>query len=568
MWVPQVLKIFSLVLVLVFAEVVSCVPNLNEVRNDGEPKTTKKTSSTNDGPPHIILMLADDMGWYNAPWNGNAEIQERMPFIHSLSQTGVILDRHYSYKYCSPARSSLLSGRFPLHVTQNNKNNLITNPGGADLRMTLLPQQIKHASNSSYKTACIGKWHVGGRSTANLPTSRGFDHHFGFLKGGQDHFTQINTDTHNMPFVDLWSQQAPAFGRNGTYSTYLYAMDAVNLIQQHSPKTKPLFLYLAWQAMHGPLEAPPEYETPVDNDSPHRARSRMNAMAAILDEGVQNVTRALRESGLYENAILIFSSDNGGWIQAEYGGNNYPLRGGKVTDFEGGVRAAAFVTGGYVERHAPHLVGTRSNLLVHLVDWYATLVGLAGSGQNNETRTRPIEDENDDVPPVDSRDFWHALITPNNTNVTAVRHEIPLSYCTPEAECDFPGGTGDHALIDWPWKVVNGTQGGLGVWQGTQFPNATKRIPMPGPDAGCPNGCLFDIEKDPTEHVNVKDQYPIVFRRLWDRLLEVGQGVYQTNYDGGAKTCLPVSTAYKRDKGYLAPRCTVDDDAEMAAEAQ
>jgi arylsulfatase B len=510
-------------------------------------------TSEKNGPPNIIFMIADDMGWYNAPWNGNDEIEERMPHIFQLSQEGVILDRHYTYKYCSPARSSLLSGRFPLHVTQNNKNNLINNPGGADLRMELLPARLKK-TQGNYSTACIGKWHVGARSKANLPTSRGFDHHFGFLKGGEAHFTQLNEDEGGTMFVDLWSQNAPAFGRNGTYSTYMYAAEAERVIEQHADSSsQPLFMYLAWQAMHGPLEAPPEYETPVPNDTTG-ARSKMNAMGAILDEGVANVTRALKQAGIYDNTLLVFSSDNGGWIQNNYGGNNYPLRGGKVSDFEGGVRAAAFVAGGYLEKEAPHRVGTRSDLLIHLVDWYATLVGLGGD-------IRQLKEEKDQklgVPAIDSRDFWAALVDPTS-NITAVRREIPLSFCNAESECEFPGGAGDSALISWPWKIVNGTQGGLGLWQGIQFPNATDQIPQHGPDFGCPTGCLFNILEDPTEHHDLKDIYPDEFSMLWARLSEIGEGVYQTNYDGGAKSCIPVAAAYKRDKGFLAPRCTIDD---------
>lgn len=514
-------------------------------------------------PPTIVIMLVDDMGWFNAPWNGNEEIRERMPHITKMAKEGVILDRHYSYKYCSPARSSLLSGRLPLHVTQNNKNNLVTNPGGADLRMTLLPEKLK-LTPANYTTSCIGKWHVGARSVANLPKSRGFDHHFGFLKGGQDHFSQVNSDDNGTLFVDLWANDGPAYGRNGTYSTYLYAAEAERVIMQHAspasdPSTynnqQPLFMYLAWQVMHAPLEVPPQYVKPVPNDDPKGARSKMNAMGAILDEGVANVTKALKRAGLYDNTLLLFSSDNGGWVQQDRGGNNYPLRGGKVTDFEGGVRTAAFLAGGFLEKSAPHLVGTRSDLLIHLVDWYATLVSISGGvpGSLGDWKNHG------EIPGVDSLDFWAALIDPSH-NVTSVRTEIPLSFCNAQAECGWPGGIGNSALISWPWKIINGTQAGLGLWQGKQFPNASHSIPMPGPDVGCPRGCLFNIRDDPTEHEDVKESFPHVFSTLWSRLLEVGEGVYQTNYDGGAKNCLSAGEAYQRDRGFLAPRCTNSED--------
>jgi arylsulfatase B len=518
------------------------------------PRQSETLEVPFEKPPHIIFMLIDDMGWYNAPWNGNPEIQERMPHFWNMAQNGLILDRHYSFKYCSPARSSLMSGRLPFHVTQNNENNMVMNPGGADLRMTLLPQQLKQVGN--YSTSLIGKWHVGARSRDNLPTHRGFDHHFGFLKGGETHFTQINADTDGKRFVDLWYQEAPAFGRNGTYSTYMYANEAVQVIQRHAETNhvQPLFMYLSWQAMHGPLEAPPEYHIPLQDD-PRGARSRMNAMAAILDEGIANVTNALYATGLYENTLIVVSSDNGGWIQSDHGGNNYPLRGGKVSDFEGGVRTAAFMAGGFLEQQAPHLVGTTSPLLMHLVDWYSTLIRLGSTFRGEAVQVTKLYREPDDVPPVDSKNVWDSLVTEPN-NVIAVRRTLPLSFCTPETRCDFPGSSGDGALIVWPWKIINGTQGGLGLWQGPLFPNASRAIPQPGPDPGCPRGCLFNIAQDPTEERNRKNDFPKLFEKLWRMLMDVRDGVYQTNYDGGAKTCLSVQEAFDRDRGFLAPRCS------------
>ena len=130
--------------------------------------------------PHIFLVLADDFGWNNIGWR-NKEI--RSPHLDKLAADGIKLDRHYVFKYCSPTRSSLLSGRYPLHVNQNNECNSILSRSGIDIRMTLLPAKMKLAG---YKTAMTGKWHCGGRTHANLPVNRGFDSHYGFLKGGEE----------------------------------------------------------------------------------------------------------------------------------------------------------------------------------------------------------------------------------------------------------------------------------------------------------------------------------------------------------------------------------------------
>ena len=209
--------------------------------------------------PNIVFILADDLGFNNVGWQQKKHGMEpeiHTPVIDELAENGLHLDRMYSYKYCSPSRSSFLSGRLPIHVTQNNKNNLVTNPGGADLRMKLLPQALKERFN--YKTHMVGKWHVGARSEANLPVERGFDSHFGFLKGGEDHLTQESSDA-NLQFVDLWRDRKPAYHENGTFSTIMYTEEAVDIITKHGQHSikDPLFMFLAYQATHTPWKCQP-----------------------------------------------------------------------------------------------------------------------------------------------------------------------------------------------------------------------------------------------------------------------------------------------------------------------
>ena len=133
------------------------------------------------------------------------------------------------YKYCSPTRSSLMSGRIPAHVNQNNLCNDIESTSGVDLRYTLLPQKLKLAG---YTTAFVGKSHLGARSPANLPINRGFDSHLGFLKGGEDHWTQgSGSNNHEGPgTIDLWDGDKPS-NQSGTYSGFLYTDRAVKVIR-------------------------------------------------------------------------------------------------------------------------------------------------------------------------------------------------------------------------------------------------------------------------------------------------------------------------------------------------
>lgn len=127
--------------------------------------------------PHIIVIVADDLGWSSVGYH-NDEVQT--PFIDELATTqSLILSRHYVYKYCSPTRSSFLSGRLPLHVNEENRKN--TKPGGGiHLGMTILPEVLKQSPIANYNTHLFGKWHCGMSNDDYLPANRGFDVSFGY----------------------------------------------------------------------------------------------------------------------------------------------------------------------------------------------------------------------------------------------------------------------------------------------------------------------------------------------------------------------------------------------------
>ena len=221
-------------------------------------------------------------------WQGWHNPKARTPNLDVLVKEGVELDRFYTYKYCSPTRSSFLSGRLPFHNTQINIGGGVHfvqmedgGPeyfSGVDYRMTILPKKLKAAGYESY---AIGKvrdqstksdtkrlseeltqspgcctraevqWHGGDASVHLTPKSRGFDHHFGFLSGGQDHDLQVEycaatvrgawTPGAVEPCIDLWRDDGPAYGENGTYSAFLYTHEALRNIQSHNVET-PMFM--------------------------------------------------------------------------------------------------------------------------------------------------------------------------------------------------------------------------------------------------------------------------------------------------------------------------------------
>jgi arylsulfatase B len=481
-------------------------------------------------PPHIIFSLVDDLGSYNVGWrNANAT----SPNIDRLARGGTLLARHYAYKFCSPTRSALLSGRLPLHVNEDNPAT-IDSVGGVDLRMALLPQRLKAAAD--YYTVAIGKWHLGARQRANLPGRRGFDHHFGFLTGGEDHFTQVGYEAANA--IDLWAADAsdaaareggaPALDRNGTYSCELYAAEAARVVMAHDP-SRPLFLYQAWHDTHAPYEAPERY---ADGSIAYADRRVMQAMVACVDEGTGNLTAALDARGMWENTLLVWSADNGG--PQYWNANNYPYRGGKGTDFEGGVRAAAFVAGGFLPAAAPSEIAAP----IHVCDWYATFLKLAGVGDPAD----PV----DGLPDVDAVDVWPLFAAPASAAALAPpRSEVPLS---------------SMALIVGDFKLVTNTTVVLGVlsgyWTGPVWPFDDARTPLEA-DPGCPlGGCLFNITADPTEHDELSARLPDKRRELVDRLAELVAGRYQTAYeDPDEQNCTTLAEYVATHAGFAGPVC-------------
>lgn len=238
----------------------------------------------------------DDFGYFNSGWSGNPEA--RTPHIDALVQDGVIMHRHYTFKYCSPTRSSFLSGRLPYHVNQANR--AYSAVGGVDLRMTIIPEKLKSAG---YQTHQIGKWHAGSSCEANLPVHRGFDSSFGYLGGSEGHFNQRegNAGAASSP-VDLWVDDGPGYGQNGTYNAFMYTQHHVAIIEAAVADT-PTFVYHAWQETHVPNEVPEEFTTAAI-DFP--LRRVYEGMAHCMDSGIGNITAALKRTGRYNTTLIVF----------------------------------------------------------------------------------------------------------------------------------------------------------------------------------------------------------------------------------------------------------------------
>lgn len=486
--------------------------------------------------PHIVFMLADDFGWHDVGWHNNSEV--RSPTIDALARSGVQLLRHYAYKVCCPTRSSFLSGRLPIHVNVDNTNGVAT-LNGVDLRMKTIAEKLKEGG---YATHAAGKWHAGGHLVGQLPLQRGFDSFAGFLQGWENHFTQQqvfppgtrpNGGQGPTPYdagspVDFYVDNAPAYGRNGTYGAYTFTAHAVSAIKSHDV-TVPFFLYMAYQNTHTPLQVPEHYRpafAPPHNTSD---KSMIFGMVACMDESVRNITTALADRGMFERTLLVWSTDNGGHLGN--GQNNYPLRGGKTTEFDGGLRQSAFVSGGFLP---PQMRGATTNALMHICDWYATFSSLAGVDPTDV----PAAAGNPTVPASDGLNMW-PVIAGINTTSPRTSAALTASTVVVSAGADL-------------WKyIAHQPQSRDGAWVTPEFPDGNVTI---GP--AC-QPCLFNLRADPEERHDLSQVEPELVARL---SAELGnQTHFQTgtdHYVGEYTQCVSLQNFTAAHRGFLGPLCS------------
>ena len=324
--------------------------------------------------PNIVYFLVDDLGHTDVGFTGSKDM--RTPHIDRLAKEGMVLDAYYVQPVCSPTRAALLTGRYATHTGVYT----VVRPGapwGLPLAERTLAQALREAG---YTTAICGKWHLGEFQTAYLPTRRGFDHQYGHMFGALDYFTHIRDGKHDWYRDDKPLQEAG-------YSTHLVAQEACRLIRAQ-PADKPLFLYVPFNGVHAPHQVPDEYTKAYPNLT--GVRQTMAGMISAVDEAIGQIAAALEERGLRKNTLLIFSSDNGGPAPNRVTMNT-PLRAGKGTIYEGGIRVCAFATWpGKIP------AGTTNREPMHAVDWYPTLLKLTGAPREQKL-------------PLDGLDVWPML---------------------------------------------------------------------------------------------------------------------------------------------------------------
>lgn len=439
--------------------------------------------------PHIVFILADDLGFNDVGYHGS-EIQT--PNLDNLAQGGVRLENYYVQPICSPSRGQLLSGKYQIHTGLQHSFILAAQPRCLPTDIPTLPEKLREAG---YATHMVGKWHLGFYKKECLPQNRGFDTFYGYHTGAEDYFTHVQNWTVYDKFFsgyDFWENEIPLRSVKDIYSVFLFSEQINKVIDQHNAK-KPLFLYVPFQSVHKPLQVPDEYLKPYESIRDYN-RKIYAGMTSCMDKAVGKIVDKLKEAGFWKDTILIFSTDNGGQVMA--GGNNWPLRGWKISLWEGGVRAVGFI---HSELLPQDVRGTISKQLMDISDWLPTLVhGVAGLSLDG------LE--------LDGFDMWDALRFSKESPRSELLHNIDP---WPDEPLEFSRDI-TSAIRVGDWKLLTGSPGANdGEW-------------VPPPDSGISvsppsrlpgkNVWLFNITADPSEKVELSSQHPEVVDQLIEKL--------------------------------------------------
>lgn len=410
--------------------------------------------------PDIVVIIADDLGTYDVSWRGS---DIKTPSLDALAKSGATLEQFYVQPVCTPTRASLMTGRYPMRYGLQVG---VIRPWanyGLPLEERILPQVLQEAG---YTTAICGKWHLGSFEPAYLPHARGFAHAYGHLFGAIDYFTHVRDGK-----ADWYRDDVPL--KEEGYSTHLIAKEAVRLIRAQR-KDQPLFLYVPFNAVHAPHQVPEKYKAPYQNLP--EPRQTYAGMLAAMDEAIGQILSALDETSRRQNALIFFSSDNGGPNPGKVTSNG-PLRAGKATLYEGGVQVVACASWpGHIKP------GSQVKALMHMTDMYPTLLKAAGAAVEQKL-------------PLDGMDVLACL----TDGKPSPRKEI-LHNTTPT------GG----ALRAGDWKLVlNGSTSGSEDDLPSRPENGKKKRGA--------NVELFHLTEDPYEKTNLASQQPEKVKELRTR---------------------------------------------------
>lgn len=335
--------------------------------------------------PHILYVTADDLGWKDVGYHGSSI---RTPSIDRLAKEGARLEGFYVQPFSSQTRAAAMTGRYPMRYGLQTMQIQWFSEFGLPEDERVLPQALKSAG---YRTALVGKWHLGQASRQMLPNARGYDHFYGHLAGEIDYTKK--TDRGGRP--DWWRNDKRL--KEEGYVNTLLAKEAEVLIARHDPAT-PLFMHLSFAAPQAPHQGVKPFIDYYHSDNARLKAYR--AMVSSVDHVLGLAIKALDRRGMLERTVIVFHANSGGAVHRKFAmgegdsnasvASNGPFRDGRGSLHEGALRAVALVWWPGKVRAAT--LGES----MHAVDLYPTLLALAGA--------TPEQDK-----PVDGIDQWAVI---------------------------------------------------------------------------------------------------------------------------------------------------------------
>ncbi|MBI9017622.1 MAG: sulfatase-like hydrolase/transferase [Phycisphaerae bacterium] len=300
------------------AAALSVLASCNMARPKGKPSK-----------PNILVILVDDLGYGDLSSYGATDLKS--PHIDKLMASGLRINNFYANcPVCSPTRAALLTGRYPDLVGVGGviRTFMNDNFGYFDPEAVTLPDVL---NRGEYETTCVGKWHLG-LSSPNLPNERGFKHFYGFIGDMMDDYWD-----HKRANYNYMRENEKEIDPKG-HATDIFSDAAIRYFDDFKDKEKPFFMYLAYNAPHFPIQPPQDWLDKVNKRETGISEKRARNVAFVehLDYNIGRVIDGLKQTGQYENTLIIFTSDNGG--QKNVGASNGTLNGNKGQMLEGGIK--------------------------------------------------------------------------------------------------------------------------------------------------------------------------------------------------------------------------------------
>ncbi|MFC1760652.1 sulfatase [Planctomycetota bacterium] len=413
--------------------------------------------------PNIIFIFVDDQGYYDLGCYGATEVET--PRIDALAENGVrLIDYYAAAPICSPSRTGLMTGCYPRRTGNHVWVHRPDAVGGIPPSRLTLAELFK---NAGYATACIGKWHLGFKEPF-LPKNQGFDHYYGILHNLDSYEVVHFEDKGGMPL--LRDEEVVQRNTDPGDLVRLYTEEAIDWIEKQQAAAEPFFLYLPHTMLHKPMGVSPKFKGSSN-------WGLYGDAIQELDYYTGELIDALKRLKIDDETFVMYVSDNG---RGPGRNKQQPIRGSKLTTYEGGLRVPAIAYGPGIRQ------GFESSVLTHAMDWYPTLASLAGI---------PIPE---DVI-LDGRDL-SALLMGKTDSIPAFDKKVSLNAEVPlrrEFAQDLewePTFTREEYLNAFFYHGSHGALAAVryGNWKLTLHPDLK----------------LYDLEKDPGERMEVPSHWP------------------------------------------------------------